>query len=74
MIMNLFLTIVMLSLILIYQRRELRAASSKTRWLTYLVLGLSGAIWIYLSTVDRVVYLSVWLNNLLQPFDPIRGG
>lgn len=66
MISELFVTTAALSLILLIEWRQLKQANLTTRLLSFILLGLSGVLWIYSSTVVNIQspgeILETWLR------------
>ncbi|PLR79104.1 hypothetical protein CU633_01660 [Bacillus sp. V3-13] len=58
-------------LILFLEKKNLKKATKSTWIITIGLLLVSAAIWVYIQTDPNHVYPSMWLNFLLEPFDPI---
>jgi len=61
-----------LAVVLLLQWRSLRRASAVSRWISFVLLGASGVVWFFLMQHLHVSRPAVWLEQLLEPFDPIQ--
>jgi hypothetical protein len=72
MIKNIMLTAALLAGVVLLDWKDFRKTTLITKWITFTVLGLSGIIWIYIVTAVNVPRPAVWLEHMLEPFDPIK--
>ncbi len=59
-------------LILFFQRKQLQELGRPVRYATYVILLLSSAIWVYTRTAEHVWYMTVGMENLVDPLIPFR--
>jgi uncharacterized membrane protein len=72
MIKNMIITGFVITLITFMKWKELSQGTRTTRWLTFIVFGISGILWVYITTKVHVPRPSKWLEAVLEPFDPIK--
>lgn len=72
MINNIFITAFVVALIIILQWKELKQGTRETRWVVFSVLVVSGVLWVYIATWVHVPRPAMWLETILEPFDPIK--
>lgn len=63
-------TCFILVVVVFVQWRELKRVSRLSKTINFLLLALSGVIWIYLMTAPQVFYPSIWLHKQLDPLVP----
>jgi hypothetical protein len=68
----LLVTVIAILLILGLEWKNIRTASSSTKWITFIMLGISGVIWVYITTVVHVSRPTVWLERIMEPFSLIK--
>jgi uncharacterized membrane-anchored protein len=59
-------------LIVAWDWKALRRSSRSSRWLVFATLVTSVVIWVWISKNHQAFKPMVWLNKLLEPFDPIQ--
>ncbi|BCJ85868.1 hypothetical protein [Effusibacillus dendaii] len=58
--------------ILLVEWPQLRQASKTTRWITFVLLGISGFLWVYVFRVIHFLRPADVLERMLKPFNPFN--
>jgi len=57
--------------VLIMDFRHLKQAAPINRWLSYGIIVLGIGIWFYVTTLNKTVFVSVWMSHVIQRLLPM---
>lgn len=61
----------MVIVVLVMDFRHLKQAAPINRWLSYGLIGVGIAIWVYVTTLNKTFYVTVWISHVIQRLLPL---
>lgn len=67
----LYTYLAMVAVVLVMDFRHLKQAAPVNRWLSYGIVGIATGIWFYVTTLNKTVFLTVWMSHVIQRLLPL---
>ncbi|MGQ8875495.1 hypothetical protein [Paenibacillus sp. TSA_86.1] len=67
----LFTYLAMVIGVLVMDFRHLKQAAPINRWLSYGLIGIGIASWLYVTTLNKTIYITVWMSHVIQRLLPL---